>query len=101
MNRILRNLGGIVGGLCPISGAAHAQWTVTNLHPAGAIRSTAYDVHAGQQVGYASIGDWATWHAALWKGTAASFVDLHPVGATRSVAGSAYNGQQVGFAVFG
>ncbi len=73
---------------------ANAQWTVINLHPAGASRSWARDVGDGQQVGFATV-DGAD-HAALWTGSAKSWVDLHPAGATSSGASSVGGGQQVG-----
>jgi hypothetical protein len=40
-------------------------------------------------------------HAALWGGTAASWVDLNPAGASESDAWAVHNGQQVGYATVG
>jgi len=72
---------------------AHSNWTVINLHPPGAVESAAYDVHSGQQVG------WVDYYgieksAALWYGSAASWVDLSAgnPGVAFGVAGN----QQVG-----
>ena len=41
------------------------------------------------------------YHASLWTGTAASWVDLHPAGATYSGAYGVSTGNQVGYAVMG
>lgn len=79
---------------------------VTNLHPFGVAfsYSKALGVRNGQQVGYLSNNSYpygetfsyhATSHAAMWRGTAASFVDLNPVGFTASEA-LATNGLQQG-----
>jgi hypothetical protein len=67
------------------------------LHPVGANRSYAYDIHNGTQVGEVVWG--ALPHAALWSGSAASYVDLHPAGAVRSVANAVHGSIQGGFAV--
>ena len=51
-----------------------ATGTFTNLHPANWVESFASGVHGGIQVGYVSgVG---TTQAALWQGTAASYLDL-------------------------
>jgi hypothetical protein len=78
--------------------AASAQWNVTNLHPAGATQSNAYAIGpgpSGVQAGGSAIIANAS-HAALWSGSAASFVDLHPAGATSSGVNGVSGGQQVG-----
>ena len=78
---------------------ANAQWTVINLHPAGATESEAHGVHAGQQVG-AAYAPGGINHACLWTGTAESRVDLTPAGADGdSVAYGVHAGQQVGWAL--
>jgi hypothetical protein len=79
--------------------AANAQWTVTNLHPAGATFSYAYAASGGQQGGQAFVN--AVTHASRWRGTAASWVDLHPAGTWSSVVIAASGGQQAGYAVVG
>ncbi len=84
--------------LCLVIGV-NAQWTVVNLHPAGATNSEAKAVSGGQQVGYATVG--GVTRASLWSGTAASWVDLHPVGGTSSQALGMSGGQQVGAAIVG
>jgi len=86
---------GVFAGVPPT--IALAQWTVTNLHPAGAISSRANGGIGNQQVGYAQIGP-TVGHtrAALWTGTAASFVNLHPAGTVYSIANAAGSGLQVG-----
>jgi hypothetical protein len=77
---------------------AQAQWTVVNLHPAGATgNSSAAGVDGAQQVGSARVG--ANDHASLWTGTAASWVDLHPPTALASSARDVSGGKQVGWIV--
>jgi hypothetical protein len=79
---------------------ASAQWTVTNLHPAGASESYGYAIGpapAGiQEGGYATISN--SPHAALWSGAAASFVDLNPSLASNSAVYGVSAGQQAGIA---
>lgn len=77
----------------------YAQWTVINLHPAGATQSEAYGIFDGQQVGMCIVGSNA--HASLWSGSAGSWVDLHPAGATSSEAHGVGGGQQVGYGAVG
>lgn len=56
-----------------------------NLHPGGGYwASDARAVVGNMQVGVASHTQTGRPHAALWHGTAASFVDLHPAGAEQS-----------------
>jgi hypothetical protein len=73
---------------------APAQWTVVNLHPAGAFLSHVFDIAGGQQVGFAQSvgGDFAT----LWTGTAASAVNLHPTSGGTSYARGVAGGSQGG-----
>lgn len=89
----------LAGGMfhCVQPAAVLAQWTVTNLHPAGAIASRANGGFGNQQVGYAQLGP-TVGHtrAALWTGTAASFVNLHPAGTVYSIANAATGIFQVG-----
>ncbi|MBL8892376.1 MAG: PEP-CTERM sorting domain-containing protein [Planctomycetaceae bacterium] len=81
---------------------ASGQWTVTNLHPSGpnASHSSRAQAAGGQQVGYVkpSVG---RNRAAIWSGTAGSYVDLHPNGALDSVAWGGGDGQQVGSVLSG
>jgi hypothetical protein len=83
-----------------ITSAAHAQWAITNLHPAGATASSANAIGPSpggiQEGGAVTIANAS--HAALWSGSAASFVDLHPNGATSSGVYGVSAGQQVGAA---
>ncbi|MFN7395582.1 MAG: hypothetical protein ACK5UW_01350 [bacterium] len=80
--------------------AAHAQWSVTNLHPAGATYSYASAASGGRQAGYLEdLG--GVNRASLWSGTAASLVDLHPAGSTFSFAYAISGGQQAGYAYVG
>ena len=82
-----------LGGL---TSTASPQWTVINLHPAGATESKAYGVEGGVQAGEATLG--GAPHASLWSGSAESWVDLNPAGALRSRAIGAGGGQQAGLA---
>ena len=79
------------------AGVAHAQWTVTNLHPAGAASSGAGSTNGAQQAGAVTLEVPGTPntlpHASLWSGTAESWVDL---GSSSSVADMSGN-QQVGY----
>jgi len=78
--------------------SADAQWTVINLHPAGATSSRAGSVRDGKQGGSVVI-DGVT-RATIWSGSVGSRVDLHPVGAASSTAGVVDGGYQVGRAHF-
>jgi len=71
-------------------------WTVTNLHPTGPFESFGQGVTGGNQVGWVNFGDT---HAALWSGTASSFVDLHPDVASDSRALAVDGNTQAGYAV--
>lgn len=83
-----------------------ASQSIVNLQPpayAGGY-SIAYGVSGGQQVGWVQAFYWAPdpetpTRAALWGGTAESFVDLHPPAhpSSTSVAHGASGGQQVGW----
>ena len=64
-----------------------------------ATSSVANDVDGGIQVGEAGIGSGT--HAALWTGTAASFVDMNPPGAGGSRLRGVDGGFQVGEAFVG
>jgi hypothetical protein len=74
---------------------AAAQWTVINLHPAGASHSYANAVHNGQQGGEVSFGT-ADSRAVVWTGTASSWISLEPLIADFSSVADVYQGQQVG-----
>lgn len=75
---------------------AMAQWTLTGLNPAGSNQSDCFGGGGFVQAGVARIQD--VDHAALWNGTADSFVDLHPSWAATSFALGSADGQQVGVA---
>ena len=77
-----------------LASAAHSQWTVNYLHPAGAGYSIATGVSGADQVGYALVGDYG--HAARWTGSAASFVDMNPAGAITSSINDTDGVHQVG-----
>lgn len=86
-NRLLVTL-----GLSFSAALATAQWTVTILHPSSRPHSYSYGGSGTLQVGNAH-------HlAALWTGTAGSYLSLHPTGAFNSYL-LATNGQRhVGYA---
>ena len=73
-----------------------------DLHPTGFARSEAFDVDGAIQVGHVSSSEFSGGpkRAALWSGTAASFVDMNPAGAGRSTLRGADGGYQVGSAAF-
>ncbi len=96
---MLAMLGAAVLGIAGT--AACGQWTVTVLGPVGQDSSAnggvggagpdaAGGVAPGAQVGYVLVPVGTTgatqYHAALWNGTAANWVDLHPPGAASSIA---------------
>ena len=83
--------------LCVLANSAHSQWTVTYLHPAGAIQSYAYGVSAVDVVGEETASG-LDYHAARWTGSAASFVDLNPAGARSSTLYGTDGVHQVGSA---
>ncbi len=75
---------------------ARAEWTAINLHPANAPRgSFLFGVADGQQVGVRYRDEDGVALAALWSGTAASYVDLNPP-QTLSLAYGVSQGKQVG-----
>lgn len=78
---------------------AHAQWTLTILHPQGAQESVGYGASGGQQLGYVVLDGVS--RASSWPGTAVSRLDLHPAGSTASQVFAASGGQQVGYARWG
>ena len=74
---------------------AHAQWTVSNLHPAGSTASYAEAASSDQQAGSVVVG--GVYRASLWSGTAASWIDLSPPGSIDSIAHAISGGQQAGY----
>jgi hypothetical protein len=78
-------------------GFAHAQWTVVNLHPSGALASIALGASGTKQVGHAYLSGGIK-HAGLWIGSASSWLDLNPPGATQSQAYAANEEFEVGYA---
>jgi hypothetical protein len=83
--------------LVALTGIARAQWTVTNLHPAGATRSEIQGVTGTSQYGYAIVAGVTS--ASTWSGTPTSWVNLHPQNAAGSVIsgsdGSIHYGQVI------
>lgn len=74
-------------------GMARSQWSVVNLHPAGAQSSYGEGIANGQQVGYCFFP--GGWQAGIWGGTAASFVSIAPP-STQSVGAATTGLKQVG-----
>lgn len=71
---------------------ALAQWTFVTLAPAGTTNSYGTSAAGSLQGGYAQVG--TQYHAGIWNGTAASWIDLHPAGPTVSqVLGMSPNAQ--------
>jgi hypothetical protein len=85
-------------GLLAFTGVAHAQWTVTylhppGLHPEGATQSYATGGSGTTQVGY-TVRDNVR-RACRWSGSASSWVDVNPAGSVSSAA-TAASGTQIG-----
>lgn len=72
------------------------QGNATSLHPAGVFVSQIYAIRGNEQAGAITNG---TPHAAVWHGTAASFVDLHPPGMSESFALATDGEYQGGYVV--
>ena len=85
--------GGSDGHAYLLNGTALAS---VDLHPAGWINSMALSTDDTQQCGYAYSATTGGNHAALWWGSAATFVDLHSLYTWTYCTGN-HNGQQVGF----
>ena len=66
----------LVAALAP---AVRAEWSYTLLHPDGLANSIVRAVRPSVQAGQAAHPG-APLHAALWSGSAASWVDIHPDG---------------------
>lgn len=80
-----------------IATPSEAQWTVTVLHPTGALFSESLAASESVQVGYVRSSGIVLQRASLWTGTAGSWVDLNPVGSEDSVAYSVSGSEQVGY----
>lgn len=95
-----------VGGVTRASRWSGNADTWEDLHPTIANASVAYGEFDGRQVGDTSFVipsfpfSWFYRHAALWNGSAASWVDLNPAGASESSAFAIHGDQQVGYASF-
>ena len=48
-----------------------------DLTPSGASQAVIFDMHEGQQVGWAILSGTNTYRASLWSNTSGSWVDLH------------------------
>lgn len=82
---------------CGAASAQQGQWAVTNLHPAGATRSTASAVNASGQAGLATIN--GKNQAMLWQGSPNAFVNLTPAGAIEAWVLGVFDDVQAGVVV--
>lgn len=76
--------------------SAFAAWSVTNLHPAGAVESFAFAADGNRQYGYVGI-TFGNRRASIWQGSSA-YTDLNPTGKNDCRVLGASNGTQVGYA---
>ena len=90
----LRITAGLAAMFALATGAIAAEWTVVNLHPPGATSSLGLAVDGDEQVGTVRTG--GITRAALWSGTAASWVDLYPATSSQCVAVDRAGAQQAG-----
>lgn len=80
--QILGGSGLVQGGVTNQTGFSRACfWAGTldswiDLHPTGALSSTAYSAAGNQQVGFARL---PSTRAVLWQGSADSYINLHPL----------------------
>jgi hypothetical protein len=79
----------------------HGSPTPVDLHPASYWTSTGRAIWQGQQFGDATLTESSYPVAAMWFGTATSFVNLNPPGSSESAISGAWGGQQGGYAYFG
>ena len=86
-NRLMLPAIALLSGVAPAS----AQWTVTNLHPPGALESKCFDIDGGRQVGRVDLD------AALWEGRAADWVSLYSGLGSIGTALGIHDDQQVGY----
>lgn len=101
-------VGSQVAGVVVMPGFAAGQaclWNVvtgscTNLHPnVPCLGSVATAISANHQAGYIWLSSGDTF-AALWTGSADSFVNLNPAGAARSMINGMRDDQEAGYAMF-
>jgi len=100
VGRAVRTAAAALMTVALVTPAVRASWTVVNLHPSWWDHSYGYGVAGGQQVGVVAEYPFTGTHAALWSGSAGSFVDLHP--SEWYLSSAAYgvgDGQQVGSAL--
>ena len=74
---------------------APTHYSAQSIHPTGYRNSNATAVDGEYQFGTASL-PFAVVHAAMWRGSASTFVDMHPNWASNSSIVDASDGQQVG-----
>jgi len=85
-------------GVAAVAASSHAQWTVVNMHPSWAARSTLHGISAGQQVGdvWTSISP-ARYRAAVWTGSSSSCTPLSTLSGTEDSTGRGVAvGKQIG-----
>jgi hypothetical protein len=76
---------------------APTHYSAQSIHPTGYRNSSAVAVDGEYQFGTASL-PFAVVHAAMWRGSASSFVDMNPDWAGNSAIVDASDGQQIGVA---
>lgn len=82
-----------------LTALSFGQYSALSLHPAGFEISNGRGIGHGQQVGFVlNTSSGFVQNAALWSGSAASFVNLNPFANGQSVAFAAYGGSQGGYA---
>lgn len=84
----------VLAAVTGLAASAHAQWTVTSLHPQGGIESAAYSFYQGKpivSVTFPGRGAWGVWDLA-----SGSFTEFEIEGATRVVASGSCGAQLVG-----
>lgn len=89
----------ILATLTLLAPPAHAQWSVTYLHPPGQLSSHTYAAYGTQQAGQVSPDAFFP-RASIWNGTPGSRVSLHPTGARDSLVVGTNGTHQVGFTFF-
>lgn len=85
--------------IAALAASSFAQWTVTNLHPAGVDNSAVFAVTPTYQAGSARLYG-PNQSAIIWHGSSSSYDDLNPTGSNNSKIRAAHGSMQGGFAVF-
>jgi hypothetical protein len=93
-------LGAVLATAC-LAATAHAlAYQFVDLTPSGMSLLEVFAASVDQQVGFGITHQFPGGCAALWSGTAASWVNLHPNGYNSSWAIAVCDGRQVGYTVY-